>query len=234
MNKGKIYLIPTVLGEGTEESTLTYPISKAIKEIEVFIVENLRTARRNMKKIYKEKNINNTIFYSYGKHDKLNLEKDLLPHILSGQDVGILSDAGLPCIADPGSKIVDYAHQFQIDVLPLIGPSSIILALMASGLNGQNFAFNGYLPIEKSERIKKIRQLESLSKKTGQTQIFMETPYRNNQLIDSLLKTCSKNTRLCIASDITLPTENIKTKTISEWQQTKKNIHKKPAIFLIG
>jgi len=234
LNKGKIYLIPTVLGEGTEESTLTYPISKAIKEIEVFIVENLRTARRNMKKIYKEKNINNTIFYSYGKHDKLNLEKDLLPHILSGQDVGILSDAGLPCIADPGSKIVDYAHQFQIDVLPLIGPSSIILALMASGLNGQNFAFNGYLPIEKSERIKKIRQLESLSKKTGQTQIFMETPYRNNQLIDSLLKTCSKNTRLCIASDITLPTENIKTKTISEWQQTKKNIHKKPAIFLIG
>ncbi len=234
MNKGKIYLIPTILGEGTEKSTLTYPILKAIKEIDVFIVENLRTARRNIKRIHKEKNIDNTIFYSYGKHDKLDLATDLLPHILSGQDIGILSDAGLPCIADPGSKIVDYAHQFQIDVLPLVGPSSIILALMASGLNGQNFAFNGYLPIEKSERIKKIRQLESLSKKTNQTQIFMETPYRNNQLIDSLLKTCSKNTRLCIASDITLPTENIKTKTISEWQQTKKNIHKKPAIFLIG
>lgn len=234
MTKGKIYLIPTILGEGTEKSTLTYPILKAIKEIDVFIVENLRTARRNIRRIYKEKNIDNTIFYSYGKHDKLDLATDLLPHILSGQDIGILSDAGLPCIADPGAKIVDYAHQFQIDVLPLVGPSSIILALMASGLNGQNFAFNGYLPIEKSERIKKIKQLESLSKKTDQTQIFMETPYRNNQLIDCLLKTCSKNTRLCIASDITLPTEKIKTKTISEWQQTKKNIHKKPAIFLIG
>jgi 16S rRNA (cytidine1402-2'-O)-methyltransferase len=234
LDKGKLYLIPTILGEGTQGTTLPSPILKAIKEIDIFIVENLRTARRHIKKIDREKNIDTTTFYSYGKHDTLNLEQDFLPHILSGQDVGLLSEAGLPCVADPGSEIVAYAHDFQIDVVPFVGPSSILLALMASGLNGQNFAFTGYLPIDKSERTKTIRQLEKLIKKTGQTQIFMETPYRNNQLIEALLKTCSNNTKLCIASDITLSTENIKTQTIDEWKQTDINIHKKPAIFLIG
>lgn len=234
MDKGKLYLIPTILGEGTQEATLPSTILKAIKEIDVFIVENLRTARRHIRKLDREKNIDATTFYSYGKYDTLNLEQDFLPHILSGQNVGLLSEAGLPCVADPGSKIVAYAHDFQIDVVPFVGPSSILLALMASGLNGQNFAFTGYLPIDKSERTKIIKQLEELVKKTGQTQIFMETPYRNNQLIETLLKTCSNNTKLCTASDITLPTENIKTKTIAEWKQTKINLDKKPTIFLIG
>ena len=234
MDKGKLYLIPTILGEGTQESTLPSTILKAIKEIDVFIVENLRTARRHIRKLDREKNIDATTFYSYGKYDTLNLEQDFLPHILSGQNVGLLSEAGLPCVADPGSKIVAYAHDFQIDVVPFVGPSSILLALMASGLNGQNVAFTGYLPIDKPERTKIIKQLEELVKKTGQTQIFMETPYRNNQLIETLLKTCSNNTKLCTASDITLPTENIKTKTIAEWKQTKINLDKKPTIFLIG
>ena len=234
MDKGKLYLIPTILGEGTQESTLPSTILKAIKEIDVFIVENLRTARRHIRKLDREKNIDATTFYSYGKYDTLNLEQDFLPHILSGQNIGLLSEAGLPCVADPGSKIVAYAHDFQIDVVPFVGPSSILLALMASGLNGQNFAFTGYLPIDKTERTKIIKQLEELVKKTGQTQIFMETPYRNNQLIETLLKTCSNNTKLCTASDITLPTENIKTKTIAEWKQTKINLDKKPTIFLIG
>ena len=234
MDKGKLYLIPTILGEGTQESTLPSTILKAIKEIDVFIVENLRTARRHIRKLDREKNIDATTFYSYGKYDTLNLEQDFLPHILSGQNVGLLSEAGLPCVADPGSKIVAFAHDFQIDVVPFVGPSSILLALMASGLNGQNFAFTGYLPIDKAERTKIIKQLEELVKKTGQTQIFMETPYRNNQLIETLLKTCSNNTKLCTASDITLPTENIKTKTIAEWKQTKINLDKKPTIFLIG
>jgi 16S rRNA (cytidine1402-2'-O)-methyltransferase len=234
LDKGKLYLIPTILGEGTQESTLPSTILKAIKEIDVFIVENLRTARRHIRKLDREKNIDATTFYSYGKYDTLNLEQDFLPHILSGQNVGLLSEAGLPCVADPGSKIVAYAHDFQIDVVPFVGPSSILLALMASGLNGQNFAFTGYLPIDKTERTKIIKQLEELVKKTGQTQIFMETPYRNNQLIETLLKTCSNNTKLCTASDITLPTENIKTKTIAEWKQTKINLDKKPTIFLIG
>jgi 16S rRNA (cytidine1402-2'-O)-methyltransferase len=234
LDKGKLYLIPTILGEGTQEATLPSTILKAIKEIDVFIVENLRTARRHIRKLDREKNIDATTFYSYGKYDTLNLEQDFLPHILSGQNVGLLSEAGLPCVADPGSKIVAYAHDFQIDVVPFVGPSSILLALMASGLNGQNFAFTGYLPIDKAERTKIIKQLEELVKKTGQTQIFMETPYRNNQLIETLLKTCSNNTKLCTASDITLPTENIKTKTIAEWKQTKINLDKKPTIFLIG
>ena len=234
MDKGKLYLIPTILGEGTQEATLPSTILKAIKEIDVFIVENLRTARRHIRKLDREKNIDATTFYSYGKYDTLNLEQDFLPHILSGQNVGLLSEAGLPCVADPGSKIVAYAHDFQIDVVPFVGPSSILLALMASGLNGQNFAFTGYLPIDKTERTKIIKQLEELVKKTGQTQIFMETPYRNNQLIETLLKTCSNNTKLCTASDITLPTENIKTKTIAEWKQTKINLDKKPTIFSIG
>ena len=200
----------------------------------VHIVENLRTARRHIKRLCPQKNIDNITFYPYGKHDSLNLEQDFLPHILSGKNVGLLSEAGLPCIADPGSEIVKYAHDFQINTVPLVGPSSIFLALLASGLNGQNFSFSGYLPIEKSKRIKTIKNLEDLAKKTKQTQIFMETPYRNHQLIEALLKTCRNNTKLCIASNITLPTENIKTKTIGEWKQTKINTHKKPTIFLIG
>jgi len=234
LNKGQLYLIPTILGKGTEETTLPSTILKSIKEIDIFIVENLRTARRFIKNIYREKDIDATTFYSYGKHDTLSLEEDFLPHILSGENVGLLSEAGLPCIADPGSKIVEYAHNFQIDVVPFVGPSSIILALMASGMNGQNFAFTGYLPIDKSDRTRALRYLESLTKKTGQTQIFMETPYRNHQLFDTIIKVCSNNTKLCIASDITLPSENIKTKTIAEWKQEKININKKPAIFLIN
>lgn len=234
MNKGQLYLIPTILGKGTEETTLPSTILKSIKEIDIFIVENLRTARRFIKNIYREKDIDATTFYSYGKHDTLSLEKDFLPHILSGKNVGLLSESGLPCIADPGSKIVEYAHNFQINVVPFVGPSSILLALMASGMNGQNFAFTGYLPIDKSDRTRALRRLESLTKKTGQTQIFMETPYRNHQLFDAIIKVCSNNTKLCIASDITLPSENIKTKTIEEWKQEKININKKPAIFLMN
>ena len=234
MNKGKLYLIPTILAEETQEATLPLNILPIIKDTDIFIVENIRTARRHIKKIVKEKDINKTTFHACGKNYKLNLEKDFLPYILSGKNIGLLSEAGLPCIADPGSEIVSYAHNFQIDVVPLVGPSSILLALMASGLNGQNFAFNGYLPIDKSNRITTIKRLERLSKQFNQTQIFMETPYRNNQLIKTLLKTCSNNLKLCIACEITKNTEKIETKTIAEWKQKKINLHKKPVIFLIG
>ncbi len=223
-----------MLGDSDVNTCLPNAISNHIKEVNIFIVENIRSARRFIRKVDKEKDIDNTIFYAFGKHDKLDLENDFLPHILNGENVGFISEAGLPCVADPGSKIVAYAHDFQIQVIPLIGPSSIFLALMASGMNGQNFAFTGYLPIDKSERTRALRVLESLTKKTGQTQIFMETPYRNHQLFDTIIKVCSNNTKLCIASDITLPTEYIKTKTIAEWKEEKINMHKKPAIFLIG
>lgn len=234
MNQGKLYLIPTIIGEGTEEKTLPSFVRDKIKDIDIFIVENIRTSRRFMKKMYKEKNIDSTLFYSYGKHDKLNLEEEFLPHIYQGKDVGIISEAGVPCVADPGSKIVNFAHKFQIEVVPLVGPSSILLALMSSGLNGQNFAFIGYLPIDKSERSRKIKDLEVLSRRTQQTQIFMETPYRNIQLFESILKGCSKSTKLCVASNITLDSKNIKTKTIEEWRsENPPNIHKSPTIFLI-
>ena len=234
LNKGKLYLIPTILSDDSQEAVLPSIINNHIKEINVFIVENLRTARRHIKKIVREKDIDNTLFYAYGKHNTLSLEEDFLPHILSGEDVGLLSEAGLPCIADPGSKIVEYAHDFQIEVVPLVGPSSVLLALMASGMSGQNFAFTGYLPIDKKERIKTIKQLELLAKKTGQTQIFMETPYRNHQLLDILKAKCNNKTKLCIAANITSINEFIQTKTIEEWKQTKVDIHKQPAIFLIS
>ena len=232
MKTGKLFLIPTTLGEGTECKISTNV--EDIKKINIFIVENIRTARRFVRKIYKNKDIDNTIFYSYGKHDSLDLQENFLSHIIQGNDIGIISEAGVPCVADPGSKIVEFAHQYQIEVCPITGPSSILLALIASGFNGQYFSFNGYLPIDKKERSKKIKDLEFLSRKNGQTQIFMETPYRNLQLFESILKTCSKSTKLCIASDITLPSENIKTRTIEEWSSIRPEIHKKPSIFLIS
>ena len=234
MNKGNLYLIPTILGEDPQKKTLPPSILNAIKEIDIFIAENVKTSRRHIKKISPNKDISTITFYPYGKHDDLNLEETLLNHILSGKDVGLISEAGLPCIADPGAKIVKYAHNFQINVIPLVGPSSILLALMASGLNGQNFAFNGYLPIKNPARIKSIKRLEEKIKKYGQTQIFMETPYRNHQLYEALLKKCNDNIKLCIATNLTLSDEDIKTKTIAEWKQTIINIHKKPTIFLIG
>ena len=234
LNKGSLYLIPTILSNDSQEAVLPSIINNHIKEINIFIVENLRTARRHIKKIVREKDIDNTIFYSYGKHNEFSLEEDFLPHILNGENVGLLSEAGLPCIADPGSKIVEYAHDFHIQVIPLVGPSSILLALMASGMNGQKFAFTGYLPIERKERISSIKQLELLAKKTGQTQIFMETPYRNHQLLDALKKHCNNKTKLCIAANITSTNEFIQTKTIEEWKHIKVDIHKQPAIFLIA
>ncbi len=234
MKKGKLFLIPTTLGEGNENRNLPPSVLESIININIFIAENIRTTRRYIKKINKNKDIDNTIFYSYGKHNSLDLQEDFLPHIYQGNDVGIISEAGLPCIADPGSKIVEFAHQYQIEVIPITGPSSILLALIASGFNGQNFAFNGYLPIDKKERNKKIKDLENLCKRHGQTQIFMETPYRNLQLFESIIKTCLKSTKLCIASDITLPSENIKTKTIEEWRSIKPEINKRPSIFLIN
>ena len=233
LKKAKLYLIPSLLGDSNIKTSLPDSIKNHIQEINVFIVENVRSARRFIKKVYPEKDIDNTIFYAFGKHDKLNLEEDFLPHILNGEDVGIISEAGLPCIADPGSEIVAYAHDFKINVIPLVGPSSILLALIASGLNGQNFVFHGYLPIDKKERERKIKQMESNSRKENQSQIFMETPYRNHQLLDAIIKNSSNKARLCIATNITLSSENIKTKTIEEWKNTKLDIHKKPSIFLL-
>ena len=233
MKKAKLYLIPSLLGDSNIKTSLPDIIRNHIQEINIFIVENVRSARRFIKKVHKEKDIDNIIFYAYGKHDKLDLEEDFLPHILNGENVGIISEAGLPCIADPGSKIVEYAHNLQVDVVPLVGPSSIFLALMASGLNGQNFIFHGYLPIAKKERERKIKQMENDSRRLNQTQIFMETPYRNQSLFDSIIKNSSNKTHLCIATNLTLINEVIETKSIEEWKYSKIKIHKQPSIFLL-
>jgi 16S rRNA (cytidine1402-2'-O)-methyltransferase len=157
-----------------------------------------------------------------------------LAPVLEGENLGLLSEAGVPCVADPGAAIVQAAHQRGVQVVPLSGPSSIIMALMASGLNGQNFAFNGYLPIDKNERMRKLKHLELLSRKEKQTQLFMEAPYRNNQLLEDILRTCDDHTRLCIAADLTLPDEFLFTKTIKEWRQNKPDLHKRPVMFAIG
>ena len=234
MRQGKLILIPNLIGENNIDNGITKKIIDTIIETDFFIVENIKSARRFIKKVVPNKIIDNITFFAYGKHDNLDLQEDFLKNILLGNDIGLISEAGVPAVADPGAKIVEYAHQYKIRVVPLVGPSSILLALMSSGMNGQNFAFNGYLPIDEKEKIRKIKLLEKISNNSGQTQIFMETPYRNLQLFESVLKVCSKNTKLCIASNITLDSENIKTKTIEEWKSSNlPDIHKSPTIFLI-
>ena len=234
MNQGKLILIPNLIGDENFKNVLTEKIIQTIKETNFFIVENIRSARRYIKKIVPEKSIDEITFFAYGKHNSFNIQEDFLQNILSGNDIGIISEAGVPAVADPGSKIVEYAHKFNIKVTPLVGASSILLALMSSGMNGQNFTFNGYLPIEKKDQIKKIKYLESICKKTNQTQIFMETPYRNNKLFNTIINTCDGNTKLCIASNITQNNESIITKEIREWKTIKINIDKQPTIFLIS
>lgn len=234
MNKGKLYLIPNLLSEESKDATIPIVIKNHIEDINIFIVENIRTARRYIMKISEKKDINKTIFYEYGKHSSLDFQEDFLQNILNGKDVGLLSEAGLPCIADPGTEIVAYAHEFEVDVVPLTGPSSILLALISSGMNGQKFTFNGYIPIDSKERKTKLKQLEKLANKRGQSQIFIETPYRNNQLFQAILQTCRKKTRLCIALNITAKDEYIKTKTIEEWKQSCCIIKKRPCVFIIS
>ena len=203
MKQGKLILIPNLIGENNFQDSITKKIVQTIKKTNFYIVENIRSARRYIKKIVPEKSIEEIIFFAYGKHNTFNIQEDFLQNILSGNDIGLISEAGVPAVADPGSKIVEYAHQYNIKVIPLVGASSILLALMSSGMNGQNFAFNGYLPIDKKDQIKKIKYLENISKKTNQTQIFMETPYRNNKLFKTLISVCNNNTKLCIATNIT-------------------------------
>ena len=234
MKQGKLILIPNLIGENNFQDSITKKIVQTIKKTNFYIVENIRSARRYIKKIVPEKSIEEITFFAYGKHNTFNIQEDFLQNILSGNDIGLISEAGVPAVADPGSKIVEYAHQYNIKVIPLVGASSILLALMSSGMNGQNFAFNGYLPIDKKDQIKKIKYLENISKKTYQTQIFMETPYRNNKLFKTLISVCNNNTKLCIATNITQDNESIITKDIREWKTMKINIDKQPSIFLIS
>jgi len=237
--KSKLYLIPTLLG-GNETNILPSQILSTVENLSEFIVEDARSARRFLRAIGYKKNFDTeVIIRELDKHaDKQDCET-LLQNVLKGKDAGIISEAGNPCIADPGSEVVAYAHAHDIDVVPLVGPSSILLALIASGFNGQQFTFHGYLPVQPPERIKKIKQLEAalappLGGGGGATQIFMETPFRNQKFLEDILKTCRDETLLCIACDLTLPTEFIKTKSIRDWKKQVPEINKRYCIFLLG
>ena len=231
--ENKLYLIPTSLGDTDLKSVLPDKITQIVSSISVFIVENVRTARRYLKKLNKNIVIDDLTFYVLNKHTKLQDLESFLEKI-TDYDIGIISESGCPAVADPGSDIVSIAHRKNIRVVPLVGPSSILLSLMGSGFNGQNFAFNGYLPIKNHERQKKLKELEQKVLKQNQTQIFIETPYRNNQMLDDILKTCSHHIKVCVACNITLNDEFILTKPISFWKKNKINLDKKFVIFLLG
>ncbi|MFJ1353223.1 SAM-dependent methyltransferase [Capnocytophaga canimorsus] len=233
MEFGKLYLIPNLLGESTVDAVLPPQVASVVSSLTHFIVENEKSARKFIKQITPEKSQQSLNFYVINKHTQATEIPSFLNPCFSGFSVGVISEAGCPGIADPGSEVVSLAHQKNICVVPLVGPSSILLAMMASGLNGQSFAFNGYLPIDREQRKKTLKSLERKARE-GQTQIFIETPYRNDKMLADLLQTLQSNTLLCIASDITLPTETIKTQTISQWKKVKVDFQKRPTIFIIG
>jgi 16S rRNA (cytidine1402-2'-O)-methyltransferase len=230
---GKLYLIPTPLGDTEPLEVLPFIVKQVVEDTTYFIVENEKSARRFIKKITPRKSQPSLKLYLLNKYTASEALPGFLEPCLQGESVGVLSEAGCPTVADPGADIVRLAHSKGIRVVPLVGPSSIILALMASGMNGQNFAFNGYLPIEPAERKKTLKALEKKSRESGQTQLFMETPYRNDKLFSELLRTLHGDTALCVAADLTLKSETIRTLKVSQWKGQAPDLHKRPAIFAL-
>ncbi|WP_028296431.1 SAM-dependent methyltransferase [Olivibacter sitiensis] len=235
MSLGTLYLIPVPLSETADEATFTLFAKQIMHQVDEYIVENAKTARKFLKLAGTPIPQNKLILHDYGKHARQQADKSFFfKGLLAGKDVGLMSEAGCPGIADPGAEIVAEAHRLGVKVVPLVGPSSIVLALMASGFNGQSFAFQGYLPIDKAARNKKLKQLETTVRSLEQTQIFIETPFRNNQLLEEIIRACSPNTRLCIACNLTAPNEWIASMPLSKWKGRDIDLHKKPAIFLMG
>jgi 16S rRNA (cytidine1402-2'-O)-methyltransferase len=228
-----LYLIPTSLGETRLENILPQYNFQIIAELRFFVVENVRTARRFLKEVNRDINIDELTFFTLNEHTAESEKAAMLKPLLDGNDMGIISEAGCPAIADPGAEIVALAQKANIKIVPLVGPSSIFLALMASGFNGQNFAFSGYLPIDAKERTKKLKTLENRAYNENQSQIFIETPYRNNKMLSDIVTSCNSETKLCIAADITLETEFIKTKKVAEWKRALPDLNKRPCIFII-
>lgn len=233
VQKGTIYLIPTIIAPDTHNTVLSPQVRETANSVKYFLVENVRTARRFLSALSVETPIDQLQFELLNKKTSSKELPALMRPALSGHDIGILSEAGCPGVADPGSLAVAYAHQHGLRVVPLVGPSSILLALMASGFNGQSFVFHGYLPIDKEKRAKTIKMLEKHSQQWRQTQIFMETPYRNNQLFDDVISHCQPKTLVCVAKDISGPDEYIKTQSARSWQNEKPELHKAPTIFLL-
>ncbi len=231
--QASLILIPVPLGETPIEQVLPDYNRGQILSIKYFIVENIRSARRFLKKTDASINIDDLTFYELNKHTNLEQIETYLQPIANGYSVGVISEAGCPAIADPGADIVAIAQRKNIKVVPLVGPSSILMSLMGSGFNGQSFAFHGYLPIDAGERLKKIKQLEQRIYNEQQTQLFIETPYRNHKLVEDLIKNCTPSTKLCIAMNITCEDEYIKTLSIKEWAKRLPDMNKKPCIFLL-
>ena len=233
-NFGTLYLIPVTLGDDNFSQVLPPDVVKIAQNLDNFVVESEKSARHFLSTIKTAKPVRELTLNLLNEH---TLDKDvsaLLAPLLAGKDVGLMSDAGCPGIADPGAKLVELAHQKGIRVVPLVGPSSILLSLMASGLNGQQFAFLGYLPVDKQARNLKLKEVEKRAKTHNETQIFIETPYRNQHMLEAILSTCNANTRLCIASQVSLPDEMIVTKTISQWKQgILPDLHRKPTVFIL-
>lgn len=233
MTKGKLYLIPCTLGESNPLHVLPAQVKTIIDSLDTFVVENSKAARKFIKSIAPEKQQSSLTLFELNKFTEAADLPNFIQPCLEGKTIGLISDAGCPGIADPGADVVSLAHKNDIQVVPLVGPSSILLAMMASGMNGQSFAFNGYLPIDKGERKAELKRLERLSFEHNQTQSFIETPYRNNKLLEDLCNTLSENTEICVACDITLPTELIKTKTVNQWKKNSVDLHKRPTLFII-
>ena len=230
---GKLYLIPTRLGDDPPLEVLPQSIPRIVDLIDEYIVENEKTARRFIKSVCPSKSQSDLKLHLLNKYTSSEEIHFFLDACKNGKSIGLLSEAGCPAIADPGADIVKLAHQHHIQVVPMVGPSSIILALMGSGMNGQSFAFNGYLPIDKHERKMEIKRLEKLSIEKNQSQLFIETPYRNNKMLEDLCGTLESQTLVCVACDLTLTSEYIRTMSINEWKHVKVDLHKRPAIFII-
>lgn len=229
-----LYLLPVTLGDTEIENVLPSYNREIIRQIKFFIVENVRSARRFLKKVDRDINIDELTFYLMDKHTDAAKMASYLKPLEEGNAMGVISEAGCPAVADPGADVVAVAQRKNLRVIPMVGPSSIIMSVMGSGFNGQSFAFNGYLPIEPAERTKRIKQLETRAYTEDQTQLFIETPYRNHKMLEELLRTCKPSTRLCIASGITCAEEYIHTHTIAEWKKIKlHDLSKIPTIFLI-
>lgn len=228
-----LYLIPTSLGETDLDRILPAYNNEIVNRLDFFIVEDVRTARRFLKKINPATDIDSKTFYVLNQHTRPEEIAGFLKPLSEGREVGVISEAGCPAIADPGADVVAIAQEKGFKVVPLVGPSSILLALMASGFNGQSFAFNGYLPVQPADRTKAIKRLENRAHSEKQSQIFIETPYRNMKMLEDILAVCQPATRLCIAADITLETEFIRTKTIRDWKKQLPDLNKRPCIFIL-
>jgi 16S rRNA (cytidine1402-2'-O)-methyltransferase len=230
---GNIYLIPNTLGGESVSDILPADVQKIATSLRYFAVEEIKSARRLLRKMDRTFPIDDSQFFIINKHTKESELMKILMILIKGNNIGIISEAGCPGVADPGAVIVKLAHEKGIQVIPLVGPSSILLAIMASGMNGQSFAFNGYIPIDKSEKRIALKALEKLSIDKNQSQIFIETPFRNNKMLEDILQSLHPETHLCIATDITLPTEYIKTMRVAAWKKTVVDLHNRPTIFII-